>query len=383
MADTSRPAPQVPPSRPRKRHGLVGLSFLLMVLLPPLVAGWYLWTRAADRYTSTVGVSVRTEETNSALEMLGGIAELSGSSSTDTEILYKFIQSQELVRRADLALDLRGLWAKGNPALDPVFVYTPPGTIEDLVDYWSRMVKVYNDDTGLLELHVQAFTPEDAQRIAQFVFDESAEMINRLTAIARDDATSYAREELDQSQEALKTAREAMTRFRNRTQIVDPTASVQSQMGLLSSLQLQLAETLINLDILRQTAAANDPRITQAERRVEVIENRMVEEREKLGLGAEDVAASTVFADLVGEFERLNVEREFAEQSYTAARAAYDAALAEARRKSRYLAAHIRPTLAEAPEHPRRLMLTFLTGMFAFLIWAILVLAFYAVRDRR
>ncbi|MAP17737.1 MAG: capsule biosynthesis protein [Aurantimonas sp.] len=383
MSDTSHTIPQVTRSHPRKRHWLVLLSFVVMVLLPPLVAGWYLWTRAADRYVSTVGFSVRTEEMGSAIEMLGGIAELSGSSSTDTEILYKFIQSQELVRRADQALDLRSLWVKGGPEIDPVFVYQPPGTIEDLVSYWGRMVKVYNDDTGLLELHVQAFEPEDAQRIAEFVFAESADMINRLTAIAREDATAYAREELDQSQEALKTAREAMTRFRNRTQIVDPSASVQSQMGLLSSLQLQLAETLINLDILRQTAAANDPRITQAERRVEVIENRMVEEREKLGLGAEDVAGSNVFADLVGEFERLNVEREFAEQSYTAARAAYDASLAEARRKSRYLAAHIQPTLAEAPEHPRRLTLLALVGIFAFLIWAILVLALYALRDRR
>ena len=89
------------------------------------------------------------------------------------------------------------------------------------------------------------------------------------------------------------------------------------------------------------------------------------------------------FADLVGEYERLMVDLQFAEQTYTAAMSAYDAADAEARRKTRYLAAHIQPTLAEAPEEPRRLMLLGLTALFSFLLWAIGLLIFYALRDRR
>lgn len=356
-----------------------------MVLLPTLVAGWYLWTRAADRYVSTVAFSVRTEEVGSAIELLGGVAKLSGSSTSDTEILYQFIQSQELLRKVNDQINLREVWSRPGPDLDPIYSYHPPGTIEDLLKYWRRMVKVYNDDSGLLVLNVQAFTPEEARTIAQLIYNDSSEMINRLSAIAREDATRYAREELDNSVVRLKEAREALTRMRNRTQIVDPNASVQSQMGLLSSLQLQLAQTLIDLDVVRDsTADSRDPRVAQYVRRVEVIERRIAQEREKLGIGSADgLDSSDAFADLVGEFERLTVDREFAEQSYKAALAAYDSAVAEARRKSRYLAAHIQPTLAEAPEHPRRFVLVALVGMFAFLLWAILVLAAYALRDRR
>lgn len=369
----------------RRRHFLIIISFVLMAIAPTVVTAWYVWTRAADRYISRVGFSVRTEELGSAIEMLGGIAELSGSSSSDPAILYSFIQSQELVRDADEALDLRKMWTKGDPEKDPVFVYHAPGTIEDLTDYWERMVKVYDDDTGLLELHVQAFTPEDAQKLAQFIYDQSAEVINRLSAIAREDATRYSREELTSAEERLKSARETLTRFRNETQIVDPNASVQSQMGLLSSLQMQLAEALINLDVQRQTASSDDPRIQQYELKIEVIKNRISEERDKLGFrgSASSADQPKAFADLVGEFERLSAERQFAEEAYTAARAAYDAAVAEARRKSRYLAAHIRPTLAEAPERPKRVTIVLLTALFSLLAWAIIVLTAYAVRDRR
>ena len=364
------------------RHKVVMISFVLLVVIPTALTAWYLWNRASDRYVSTVGFSVRTEEIGSAFQMLGGLAELSRASGSDTEVLYRFIQGQELVEAADTALDLRSLWAKGDPQRDPIFAYHAPGTIEDLVVYWRRMVKVYNDDSGLLDMHVQAFTPEDARLIASFIYDQSTEMINRLSAIAREDATRYAREELEQAEQRLAQARETLTRFRNQNQIVDPTASVQSQMGLLSSLQLQLAQTLIDQDILRQTALESDPRLIQLNRRVEVIETRIAEEREKLGMGTGQTAGSEVFADLVGEFERLSAEREFAEQSFTAARTAFESAVAEARRQSRYLAAHVRPTLAQAPEHPRRITILAVVAMFSFLSWAILVLAGYALRDR-
>lgn len=376
------PAPPPPRAGLQLRHVLVMGSFVALVVLPVVLSIWYLTTRAADRYVSTVGFSVRTEEISSAFQMLGGLAEMSGASGSDTEVLYRFIQSQELVEATDAALDLRNIWSKGNPDRDPIFVFQPPGTIEDLTDYWRRMVTVYNDGTGLLDLHVQAFTPEDAQRIADFIYDQSSEMINRLSAIAREDTTRYAREELEEAEARLAQARETITRFRNQNQIVDPSASVQSQMGLLSSLQLQLAQTLIDLDILRQTAPASDPRLVQFRRRVEVIETRIRDEREKMGMGAGHSAQAEVFADIVGEFERLAAERDFAEQSFTAARTAYETAVAEARRQSRYLAAHVRPTLAQSPEHPQTGTLITMVSGFSFLSWTILVLAGYALRDR-
>lgn len=400
--------PPVPPAQLKRRHKLAFLAFGVMVILPIVASAWYLFDRAHDRYVSYAGFSVRTEEIGSAFELLGGVAEISGSSSSDTDILYKFIQSPELVKRINKQIDLREVWSKpgrkwANGDHDPVFAYNPqgiakslfvpgdannPGYIEDLTKYWQRMVTVYSDSgTGLIDLEVQAFTADEAQTIARLVYEESSTMINRLSAIARDDATRYAREELDQAVDRLKTAREALTRFRNRSQIVDPSASIQGQMGILTSLQQQLAQTLIDLDILRMTSQANDPRSTQAERRVRVIEDRIEQERKKLGIGTstgvEGSGDENAFANLLGEFERLNVDLQFAEESYKAALAAYDASLAEAQRQSRYLAAHVNPTLPEAATRPDRLLSLGMVALFSLLIWAISVLAAYALRDRR
>ncbi len=85
----------------------------------------------------------------------------------------------------------------------------------------------------------------------------------------------------------------------------------------------------------------------------------------------------------LGEFEELVVDREFAEQSYTLALATYQQAEAEARRRHRYLAAHIEPTLSEDPEYPDRPLLIAAVFLLALAAWSILVLAGYNIRDRR
>ena len=347
-----------------------------------LVAG-YLWTRAADQYASYLGFSVRTEEATSAIEILGGITALSTGSSSDTDILYDFLNSQELVRQVDEDVDLRAIWSRVSTQQDPFFAYDPKGTIEDLQSHWERKVAItYDSGTGLIDLRILAFDPKDAQNIAQSLLQKSTEMINALSAIAREDAIGYAKTELETAVERLKSARRAVTEFRNRTQIVDPSIDTQNQMGLLITLQQQLAEALIDLDLLQNTTQSSDPRIIQAQRRVEVIEFRIEAERRKLGLGSSDEGGE-VYATLVGEYESLIVDREFAEAAYTSALAAYDSALAEARRQSRYLAPHVRPTLAERAEFPERENLLLLTGLFLLFAWAIGVLIYYSLRDRR
>ncbi len=372
--------PPVSASTMKLRHYGLAVSFVLCVLVPVVVSGWYLWARAADQYASYVGFSVQKEDTDPAVALLGGITSLSTSSSSDTDILYEYMYSQSLVAEIDAELDLRALWSK--PENDPVFSYAPPGTIEDLTDHWADMVKVfYDSNTRLIELRVLAFDPQDAKAIATAIYNKSSAMINKLADTSRDDAVRYAKEELDAEQARLREARTAVTAYRNLNRMVDPSADVASQSGLLGNLQTQLAEAMIELDTLRLSSQDGDPRIVPAERKVKVIEDRIDAERNKLGSGTGVDAAA--YAGLVAEYEGLAADREFAEGAYRAALAAYDAAKAEARRQGRYLAAHVTPTLAEAPRFPDRPVLLGLIALFAFVMWAIAALLYYSLRDRR
>lgn len=377
----SRKEPAIPPDRPAIPR-LIGraalLGFAVWVLVPAAVAGIYLARFAADQYVSRLGFTVRREEAPLVTNVLGGLAQLSGSASSDSDILFQYIQSQELVAEVDRRVNLRQVYE--HPS-DPFFALRAEATIEDLVAYWRRMVRLYHDPAaGLIEVEVRAFDPVQARAVASELLTVSSEMINRLADIARADTTRQAREEFDAAAARLRSARQALTLFRDHNRIIDISADLSGQMGVLGSLQEQLAEAMIAYDMLGKTAQEGDPRLHQARARIEVIEARIEGERGNLGGGG---AGGRAFADLVGEYEGLRVDLEFAEAAYLSARSGLDAVLSEARRQNRYLAAFVRPTLAEASHHPDRLGIWILLTLGLAGTWGIAVLTAAALRDRR
>ncbi len=371
------------PSMIKRRHRVAITTFVFIVLMPLVILGCYLAGFAQDQYVSNAGFSVRKEEGASVVDSIAGITQITGSVSTDAEILYAFIKSQDMVQRMDSELDLAGIYSRDYDG-DPLFSLKPGATIEDKVKFWQRVVIVkYDEATGLLDLQVRAFSPEEAQKVGQSIINYGSEMINGLSEIAREDATRYAMKELDRAVIRLKEAREALTRYRSETQTVDPTADVQVQLGLMTTLQGQLAAALIEQDLLKDYAPDSDPRFVQLERRIEVINRRIAEEKRKFGVGGEGGADSDDYATRFAQYESLLVDRQVAEEGFRSATVILDAARGEAQRKSRYLAAHVQPTLAQGALYPHSLQMMVLTAFFLTLAWALMVLIFYSIRDRR
>jgi capsular polysaccharide transport system permease protein len=369
----------------RRRHWGLLFSFLLLVLAPLGGAAWYLWTRASDQYASHVGFTVRQEQGAGATDLLTGFAANlgGGSGSSDTDILYEFLQSQSLVGQVDEAFDLRKAFSEPYET-DPVFALAPGASLAELTDYWPRILRVSYDETSrLIELRVLAFDPGMAQAIGQDVLDRSQVLINELNAQVRGDTLRYAEEDLKAAQDRLREARAELIRFRTRTQLVDPETDLEGRMGVVNTLQGQLAEALIDLDLLtEQTNNSNDARVVQARNRIDVIRKRIVEERENVARG-EDGGNGTDYPTLLAEYEALAADREFAEQSYLAALAALDSARSDLSRQSRYLATYVAPTLPETAEFPQRWTLMGLIALFLVLSWSILALIYYSIRDSR
>ena len=371
--------PTAEKARFRVRHLTLLLVFALWVIAPLTVAATYLYTVALDQYASHVGFSVRKEEGPSAAGLLGGLAEFSSvSNSSDTDILAKYIEGRQMLISISQILDLPEMYVRAD---DPVFSLKENATIEELEAFWQRVVKVYYDTRSeLIEIRVLAFDPNDAQKLNQAIVDESTSVINRLNAVAIEDTIRYAKDELEKAVDRLKLARQNITVFRTRTKIVDPLADTQGQLGLINSLQSELTSALIELDLVSETANANDPRIAQGERRVRIIQSRIEEERNRLG--SEENVDDT-YSNLLGQYEELAVDLEFAEKNYLSALASYTAAQAEAQRKSRYLATYLPPTLAESAQYPQRELILGLLACALFLSWASGTLIYYSVRDRR
>jgi capsular polysaccharide transport system permease protein len=376
----SVPAP--PPARAKPRHWGLLASFALIVLLPLAASVYYLYARAADQYHSEVAFSIRSEESTAAAAagLIGALTQVGTGTASDPNILFEFIDSQEIVEEIDAAIDLRAIYNR--PTRDPVFTLGPDSSIEALLAEWRRMVEVsYESTAGIIHVRANAFTPEDARTIANAILTRSDDLVNRLSDQAREDAVRFAREELAEAEANLRTVRQRLADFRRTNRIVDPSADAAGQMGLLNALQTELAQALVDRDVLLSYAETSDPRVIQVNRRIDAIGERIEAERASLGITAAGGTGS--LPEVLGAYEELQVDMEFANTAYTQALAGLAGARAEARRQSRYLAPHIQPTLAESALYPRRALLAGLTGLFLLLGWGIALLVYYNVRDSR
>ena len=371
------------PARPRPRHWGALAGFLLLVALPFAAAAGYLFNRAADQYHSEVAFSIRSEEVASATAgLLGALTQIGGGTASDPAILYDYIRSQEIVEEVDAELDLRAIWNRPGSdwEQDPVFTLGDDASIEALHRQWLRMVTVSYDTTaGIIDVVARAFAPADAEAIAEAILAQSSALVNALAEQSREDAVRFARDELAEAEAHLGEVRAAIGDFRRAHSLVDPSTDVAGQSGLLNALNAELAQALVERDVLLSYAGEGDQRVAQANRRIEAITARIEDERRTLGVTG--VAGS--LPEVVGRFEELSLDLEFANTAYTQALAGLAAARAEARRQSRYLAPHVRPTLATTSLYPRRMLIAGLVGLFLLLGWGTLMLVYYNVRDSR
>ncbi|MBF9044590.1 sugar transporter [Rhodobacterales bacterium HKCCE4037] len=374
----------VGPAKMRVRHWGQIVSFLLLVVLPFAATAFYLAERATPQYASTVGFTVRSNETAMPTDLLGGITQLAaGPANVDGDILHEFIESQTLVNRLLQRMDLRDHYAAPHER-DPVFALSPDATTEDFVRYWQRVVRLsYDQATGLMELQVLAFDAETAHRVTRAIIEESQTLLNELNVAARTDSVRYAEDDLAITTARLVRAREDLAAFRSRTQIVDPEIDLEGRLGVLTNLQQQLAEVLVEYDLLSaNTANPNDTRLQQMRQRVEAIRARISEERGTFTVVGED-GRDEAYADLMTEYEGLVVARELAETTHGLAVAALDLARTNAARQSRYLAVYIEPRVPDSAEYPRTAMILGQVALFLLIAWSILALIVYSIRDRQ
>lgn len=371
---------------PREAHTPWGgiLGFVAFVILPVAAAAWYLFWIAGDRYASRTAFSIRSNEVAAPIEIFGAVTQLGGSSAvTDGRILYDYIGSRPMLDRARGALALDDAWNR-HPG-DWLFALGRDEPVEDVLWHWQRMVSVHLDSSsGILTVEALAFTASDAQAIAREILAASGELVNRLSEHARTDAVRHAATELESAEQRLRAIRTRLRTFRDIEQEVDPSQNAQATLELVAALVEEQARAQVRLESLGSVLDANAPRLRALRREIETLERRIAQERTRIGTGDQPrTGDARPLSEVVGDFEELVVDREFAEQAYTLALATYEQAQAEARRQSRHLAVHIPPTLSEEAEYPDRPTLLIAAIAACLAIWAILMLIIANIRERR
>lgn len=237
-----------------------------------------------------------------------------------------------------------------------------------------------------MQVDVKAFDPRQAREIAQFIVNQSDNLVNSLSLSARNDVLRAAQDEVLAGEARLAKARAALRDYRDKSQEISPEEGAKLAVQLIGSLEQQLTQLNADLATAKSQMSEDTPRIRVLKTRIESLEQQLAVERQRLGTGEKKAVANDPDApDVAGriaEFEELETEREFAERAYTAALSSLEKARIEANNRQRYLALFIEPTLSEMAQYPARLLNALLATLGLLFAWGIGVMSYYNIRDR-
>ncbi len=364
--------------RAKRRGWRLAASFAVMVVAPTVLGGWYYGKVASDRYAAGASFVVRGVEAASGVDLFSSFTGMpsAGSTTSDSYIIRRYLESPDLLRALDDMLSLREHFAE--ETIDPVSRLAQNSTLEEFVEYWSRRIQTsYDSTTGIVSYEVQAFDPDTAIVVADAVLDAATQLVNELSEKARRDSVQFATREVERAEERLYAAQMALRRFREEQGAFDPVINAQLDAELIATLEAQLADLQAQVVVLAEAVGPAAPRLTQLKRQVEALADQIAQRR--AAIGGEGGGAAT--ANMLAEFEDLQIEQTFAQQRYASALTSLEAARMEADRQQRYLAIFARPFRPEEAVYPERLRNTLLIFGGAFVIWLISTLIALAVRD--
>ncbi len=383
------PAPRpafFPVEAPRAAGGVVGwtrrvgfvklLWFVLAVVLPGLALSIYYFGLAADQYVSEFLCVVRPVE-DSVTTATGTFMTQATSSQTalQSNVVVQYIKSAEIVRLLEQQIGLRKRFSRADA--DFWTRLDPNASDEELVDYWNGRVEPFYDiTTGTVSVTIRAFSPQDAQLIAQHVIQLAGALINDMSQQARRDAVKLDQEEVDDAGKRLQQIRQQILDFRDKQQMIDPKKTAESNLALVSKLREDLA--LAEADLNTYGAAKEAPGAKLLQNRINALKQQIAAASAPVtggGGGAKSLSSS------VGGFEDLDTQLQIGEKYYDSTLSTLEKAKYDADRTMTYLAVFVEPNLPQSSTYPKRTMSVALTLLAGFGAWIFGIVIAHSVRE--
>lgn len=342
--------------RARRRIGLVGLSVQmrrrawLFLFLPTLLSFVYFFFMASDQYESEASFIVRSAQRPDALGSLSFLVQLGlQRSQDDSFIVQDFMVSRDAARELQERLPLRSMFKTDR--LDvvagyPSLLYGPGG--ERFYKYLQTMISVvHTDKTGISTLKVRAFSAENAQEIADTLLQLGEGLVNHLNERLLRDAVGRAEAEVIEAQNRVISAQAALTTFRNKELLIDPMRNAVALAELIAKLSAELAATRAQITEAKMNSSSG-PQIPILERKVIAIDEQIASERMRVARGSDGLA------ERIATYDRLILEREFANKTLSANESDLVRAKAEAAKQLLYLERVVEPHQADYSTQPKR-----------------------------
>jgi capsular polysaccharide transport system permease protein len=325
----------------------------LFVGAPTLLAAVYYGLIASPVYVSQSTFVIKSPGQKSIPTLsLANLVQTSGLSSgqEQTKEVLQYIRSRDALRDLQRQLDVKAAYSsRGADLLSRFPSPFKDASFESFYRYYGSMVGADLDsESGLAQVQVQAFAPEDAYRLNSKLLDLSEDFVNKLNERAEGRGVAEAERRVQQAELRVSNARVALGAYRNQQDLLDPSKQAAGVLDVSNKLIAEQAALQAQLDLMLRVAPRN-PSIPAVRNRIVAIGRQVAAQNGRA------VGTPTGIASKLSTYEKLSAEQEFATQMLAAANAALEQARTEAQKQQYYLERVVEPSKPDDSTLPHRL----------------------------
>ncbi len=349
----------------------------LTVIIPTILACIYFGLIASDVYISESRFVVRSPQRQTQTGLNAFLAGTGFSrSQDDTYSVHDFVLSRDALKELDEKVGIRKLYS----SKDADVINRFPGldwddSFESFYRYYKKRVGVdYDTVSSITTLNVRAFTAEDAKRINDLLLNMGERLVNTLNERSRQDLIKFATQEVTVAEGKAKAAALALSSFRTSQSVFDPDKQSAIQLQGVAKLQEELLATEAQLNQIKRVSP-NNPQVASLTNRVATLRNTITTETSKVAGGGASLTSKAA------NFERLVLEKGFADKQLASALTSLETARSEAERKQLYLERLVQPNLPDKALEPRRVRSIFMVFAVGLLAWGVVSLLVASVKE--
>lgn len=326
--------------------------FLLIVIMPFLIFTSYTIFIAKPRYLSDSSVVIQNITSNQEVGGMGALlASMQGIGTSDLLLVKEHIGSADMMEEVDNKYHILDHW--NNQGIDIVYkLWNKDYREKSLIYYRSKVKTMINTETGTLQISVEAFNPQIAKNVLDFILLKSEEFVNKNGHKAANEQLSFMNLKLVELKESLDKSRKKLIDYQKDKNFFNPLLETEQQARKVAILEENKIRLDAEYNAKKTFLSDTSPQMLTLKETINYMENQINDEKKKL-IGDKNLPAINNITD---EYKMIEGELSLNMEAYKTALIFNEKVKFEAARKLKQVMIVSSPKLPQYAVYPEKIL---------------------------
>jgi capsular polysaccharide transport system permease protein len=282
---------------------------LFALVLPVAAGGLYILFMESEEYLSETRFVIRSAQ--SAISSKKG-NKVSSKIAQDTQVVTNFLGSAGFVEALEKKMDIRHFF--GREDIDFLSALPRDATREAKVEYFEdRIESSIAPSSGIVNVEVTAFSPQEAKQFLDIVLEISEEHINQLNQRIWADLIATSEQEFKLAEANLQERRLAIQKKQLDAGVFSVDLKAENTSDLIKKIQEEVLTLQSRLSLLETKAETRSPLLKQLRERL-ATRQRQIDGLQAQLAGQQQQEGT--LSDISRGFSQLELEKQLAEERF-------------------------------------------------------------------